>query len=177
MTFITNRYLFMLHLYSQNYRFIMKRNIGSVDRMVRLLIAFVAFVVYSRSLLNSTMSIIILIVGLLMFVTAFMRFCPLYSLLQISTYKPEADFKLLLSQGATIIDVREPGEFNSGHIKGSTNIPLSKLSTLLSSLKNKTVIACCASGARSAIAKRTLAAAGIKAYNGGSWRALNAELG
>lgn len=154
----------------------MKRNMGSADRVIRLLIAVAAFFVYSRGLVSGTMSIIVLIVGLLMFITAFLRFCPLYTLLHISTYKPEADFKLLLSQGATIIDVREPNEFNSGHINGSTNIPLSKLSAQVPALKNKTVITCCASGARSAMAKKTLVAAGVTAYNGGGWRSLKSEI-
>ncbi|MCC8142463.1 MAG: FAD-dependent oxidoreductase [Lachnospiraceae bacterium] len=34
----------------------------------------------------------------------------------------------LVEQGACIVDVREPGEYKRGHLKGSINIPLSQLS-------------------------------------------------
>ena len=32
---------------------------------------------------------------------------------------PKVDFSELMKQGAQIIDVRSPGEFSGGHIKGS----------------------------------------------------------
>lgn len=155
----------------------MKRNIGSSDRLIRLFIAVVAFWVDSRGIGGATVSTIALIIGILLFLTAFLRFCPLYALLHISTYKPEADFKALLSQGAVVVDVREPNEYRSGHISGSVNIPLSQLSAQLPALQQKTVITCCASGARSAMAKKMLVNAGITAYNGGGWRNLQTETG
>ena len=37
------------------------------------------------------------------------------------------DFNQLLEDGAYIVDVRTPGEFNSGNIKESTNIPLDQI--------------------------------------------------
>ena len=37
------------------------------------------------------------------------------------------DYKTLVKEGAIIIDVRSPMEFQSGHIKGSKNIPLDQL--------------------------------------------------
>ena len=40
---------------------------------------------------------------------------------------PKTDYKTLLQQGAEIIDVRTKGEFVSGHIKGSKNIPLNTI--------------------------------------------------
>lgn len=155
----------------------MKKNIGSTDRIVRFLIAIVAILIYNQHILNGTAAKIVLVFGMLMFVTAFMRFCPLYPLLHISSYKPEADFKMLLSNGATVIDVREPNEFSSGHIDGSINIPLSKLSENVPKLKDKTIITCCASGVRSAMAKKILVSKGITAYNGGGWRGLQQEIG
>ena len=67
------------------------------------------------------------------------------------------DFAELVKNGAQIIDVRTPGEFNGGHIKGAKNIPLQSLGNNLSKInKNKPVITCCASGARSAAAKNIL---------------------
>ena len=62
------------------------------------------------------------------------------------------NIKEFIDKGAIIIDVRTPGEFQGGHIKGSKNIPLNTLGNQIESIKkfNKPVIACCASGMRSA---------------------------
>ena len=65
------------------------------------------------------------------------------------------DYKELVKNGAQIIDVRTPAEYNGGHIKGSKNVPLQSLNQNLGKInKNKPVITCCASGARSAAADR-----------------------
>lgn len=88
-------------------------------------------------------------------------------------FGPSADFSALISDGATIIDVRTPGEYQGGHIKGSINIPLDKLGGQLKKInKDKPVITCCASGMRSASAKRILQENGYEAHNGGSWMSL-----
>jgi rhodanese-related sulfurtransferase len=84
-----------------------------------------------------------------------------------------------MSEGAVILDVRSRGEFNSGHIKGSINIPVNKLSENLNKLKskNKPIIACCASGMRSASAKGIRKLNGYtKVVNGGSWHRLERKL-
>lgn len=90
----------------------------------------------------------------------------------------KTDFKQLVLEGAAIVDVRTPGEFATGHIKGSKNIPLDKISFYCGELKKsgKPVIACCRSGARSGAAVRILKANGIEAYNGGPWDALKAKI-
>lgn len=90
------------------------------------------------------------------------------------------NFKELINSGALIVDVRTPGEYKSGHIKGSLNIPLNKLNENIPLLKrkNKPVITCCASGMRSASAVQLLKAGGIEGvYNGGGWKKLNRKAG
>ncbi len=91
---------------------------------------------------------------------------------------PKVDFSQLKKNGAQIIDVRTPGEFKSGHIQGSINIPLQSLSVSLSKIKrDKPVITCCASGMRSASAKNILKSAGFtEVYNGGGWNSLKTKL-
>jgi rhodanese-related sulfurtransferase len=84
----------------------------------------------------------------------------------------QEDFKQLVAEGATILDVRSPAEFSDGHIPGAINIPVDQLQGALGRFKNKTVITCCRSGARSDTAARMLNAAGIKAINGGAWHSL-----
>jgi rhodanese-related sulfurtransferase len=88
------------------------------------------------------------------------------------------DFKQLVSEGALIIDVRSPAEFKSGHIKGSTNIPVDKIKnkTLDLQSKGKAIITVCRSGSRSGMAKSILTSAGIKAYNGGPWNSLQGKI-
>lgn len=91
----------------------------------------------------------------------------------------KTDYRQMVSEGAIIIDVRSKGEFAGGHIKGAINLPLNDLQKNLSKLpKGKTIIACCASGMRSASAKSILKAAGFeKVYNGGGWMSLQNKLG
>ena len=48
---------------------------------------------------------------------------------------PSVNFTELVSNGAQIIDVRTKGEYASGHIKGSVNIPLQELSNNLKKIK------------------------------------------
>lgn len=88
------------------------------------------------------------------------------------------DFAELVKNGAQIIDVRTPAEFKNGHIKNAKNIPLQSLNQNLSKIsKNKPVITCCASGARSAAAKNVLENSGFsEVYNGGGWMSLQSKL-
>jgi len=84
---------------------------------------------------------------------------------------PKPDLTEVMSRGAVIVDVRTPGEYAGGHIKGSINIPLNILQSQLSRLKkDKPIITCCASGMRSASARSMLVARGFsEVHNGGSW--------
>jgi phage shock protein E len=89
------------------------------------------------------------------------------------------NYAQLVKEGAIILDVRTGGEFSTGHIKGSMNIPVNALAHNLSKLKakNKPIITCCASGMRSASAKSILQSNGFQnVYNGGSWNRLNMKI-
>lgn len=93
-------------------------------------------------------------------------------------FGPGVDFKQMVQNGAIIIDVRTPGEFNSGHIKGSKNIPLQSLASGIKSIpKDKAIITCCASGMRSANAKAQLKSMGYTTVeNGGGWSSLRGKI-
>ncbi len=57
---------------------------------------------------------------------------------------------LLETENINIIDVRSEGEFNSGHIKNSINIPLNSIPEACNQLdENETYYIVCRSGARS----------------------------
>ena len=68
----------------------------------------------------------------------------------------------LVAEGATLVDVRTPEEFASGHLEGARNIPVDQIAERAAELpRAKTVIVYCASGSRSAMAAATLARAGF----------------
>ncbi|HEX5026920.1 MAG TPA: rhodanese-like domain-containing protein [Agriterribacter sp.] len=90
----------------------------------------------------------------------------------------KTDFRSLVQSGAVILDVRTPAEYKTGHIKGSVNIPVDQVGAHITDLKkkNKPVITCCRSGARSAMAASVLKTAGIEAFNGGAWNELSNKI-
>ncbi|WP_225823873.1 rhodanese-like domain-containing protein [Streptomyces naphthomycinicus] len=67
----------------------------------------------------------------------------------------------------TVIDVRTPGEYATGHLPGAHNIPLDRLDEAADALKNAArrtpLLLVCASGARSAKGCAELAAHGVDA--------------
>jgi len=90
----------------------------------------------------------------------------------------KVDLREVISGGAVIVDVRTKGEFQTGHLRNSINIPVDNLPNNLKKLnRNKAIITCCASGARSSYAKRILKSNGFEqVYNGGSWNSLKKYL-
>lgn len=87
------------------------------------------------------------------------------------------DYAELVENGAVIVDVRTQGEYKSGHIKGSQNIPLNNLHNHLFHFKKEVpIITCCASGMRSSSAKNLLQSKGYTVYNGGGWSSLKHKL-
>lgn len=89
--------------------------------------------------------------------------------------KTREDFKKMVEQGGTIIDVRTPAEFQSGHPKNAKNIPLQNIESRINEIKKmkQPIIVCCASGMRSATAKSILEKHGIEVHNAGPWHTLN----
>ncbi|MCB1172915.1 MAG: rhodanese-like domain-containing protein [Leptospiraceae bacterium] len=79
--------------------------------------------------------------------------------------------KARIDAGALVLDVRTPGEYQSGHYPNAKLIPIDELQQRLPEIetyKNKTVITYCASGYRSRFAKEILSKAGFKdVINGG----------
>lgn len=90
---------------------------------------------------------------------------------------PDAAVQLINREKAIVIDVREPGEFASGHIKGARNLPVASFEQRLPEVaKNKALplVLVCATSMRAnrcaAIAKRLghenaqVIAGGMKAW-------------
>ena len=70
----------------------------------------------------------------------------------------------LVQDGAVLIDVRTPGEFQQHHIPGAINIPLQELERRLSELPNsdEEIVLYCRSGNRSSTARQILQRQGFE---------------
>lgn len=90
----------------------------------------------------------------------------------------------LINQGAIVIDVRKPEEFQGGHILNAKNVELGKIESdpsVVKKRKNKAVLAVCDNGLKSGRAAGLLRKAGFEhAYSLksglGSWRGENLPL-
>ncbi|HXH78751.1 rhodanese-like domain-containing protein [Nocardioides sp.] len=74
------------------------------------------------------------------------------------------DLAKALDHGATVVDVREPGEYAEGHVPGVVHIPMGHLSARVDELdRNQLVYVICASGNRSSVMTDYLTSAGFDA--------------
>ena len=65
----------------------MQKNMGSTDKMIRIIIAIVIAILYYTNVISGTTAIVLSVVALIFAITSFISFCPLYTLLGISTCK------------------------------------------------------------------------------------------
>lgn len=63
----------------------MKKNMGSTDKMIRLIIAVVIAVLFYTNVIYGTLAIVLGILAIVFALTSFINFCPLYTLLGINT--------------------------------------------------------------------------------------------
>lgn len=79
---------------------------------------------------------------------------------------PLEDVLRALSAGETVVDVREPVEFESGHLPGSRSLPSTVLRERLWELpRGRRVWLVCATGARSRQSAEWLRAIGYEAFS------------
>lgn len=67
----------------------MKKNIGNLDRIVRIILAVVFAALYFMQVITGTVGLILLIAGGVLLATALVDFCPLYKIFGINTIPPE----------------------------------------------------------------------------------------
>lgn len=65
----------------------MKKNVNSIDKVIRLLLAVVLGVLILTSQVTGTLAIIFGVLAVVLLLTSFLSFCPIYALLNISTLK------------------------------------------------------------------------------------------
>ena len=64
-----------------------KKNMGTIDRVVRFLVAALIAILYFTDQISGIAAIILGVVAVVFLITSFMSSCPLYSPLKISTIK------------------------------------------------------------------------------------------
>ncbi|NBM21038.1 rhodanese-like domain-containing protein [Streptomyces sp. GC420] len=81
----------------------------------------------------------------------------------------EVDLEVFASawtDGAVVVDVREPGEYVTGHVPGAKPIPLRDVLARVGELpKDRPVYVICASGNRSKLAADWMTSGGVDAYS------------
>lgn len=67
----------------------MKKNMGSIDRVIRLLLAIVVALLYFTGNISGTAAIVLGILALIFLITSLVGYCPAYALMGIKTHKDE----------------------------------------------------------------------------------------
>jgi hypothetical protein len=67
----------------------MKKNMGTIDKAIRILVAVVFAVLYFTHAVSGTLGIVILVLAGVFILTSLISFCPLYLPFGLSTRKKE----------------------------------------------------------------------------------------
>ena len=63
----------------------MKKNMGSADKIIRIIAAIVIAVLYFTNVISGTLGIVLLALAAVFVLTSFISFCPLYAPFGLST--------------------------------------------------------------------------------------------
>lgn len=67
----------------------MKKNMGTADRIIRLIVAAIIALLYYNGTLSGTFGVILLVLAVVFVLTSVLSFCPLYTLFGLSTCPKE----------------------------------------------------------------------------------------
>ncbi|MEI6086865.1 MAG: DUF2892 domain-containing protein [Bacteroidota bacterium] len=65
----------------------MKKNMGTIDKTIRLIVAIVFAILYFTNVVTGTLGIVLVVLGAVFVLTSLVSFCPLYLPFGISTCK------------------------------------------------------------------------------------------
>jgi hypothetical protein len=68
----------------------MKVNMGTYDRLIRLILAAGVIVLYMIDVISGVQAVVLGILAVILVVTGFMGFCPIYFPLNISTHRKKS---------------------------------------------------------------------------------------
>jgi hypothetical protein len=67
----------------------MKKNMGLIDKVIRVLVAVVVFALYFTNVISGAVGIILMVVAAIFIITSLLGFCPIYLPFGLSTAKKE----------------------------------------------------------------------------------------
>ena len=67
----------------------MKKNVGTIDKVIRILVAVVVVVLYFTNVISGTLGIVLLALAAVFVLTSLFSFCPIWLALGLSTRKKE----------------------------------------------------------------------------------------
>ena len=70
----------------------MKKNMGSADRIIRIVIAIVITLLFLNHTITGTLGIVLLVLAGIFVITSFIQTCPLYLPFGISTLRKKNEF-------------------------------------------------------------------------------------
>ena len=65
----------------------MKKNMGSADRTIRVIVAAIIAVLYFTKTINGALGIVLMVLAAIFALTSFISFCPLYLPFGLSTLR------------------------------------------------------------------------------------------
>ncbi|ASV31724.1 YgaP family membrane protein [Maribacter cobaltidurans] len=65
----------------------MKKNMGTADKTIRIIIALAVFALYYFNVIGGTLAYVLMALSVIFLLTSFISFCPLYTLFGINTCK------------------------------------------------------------------------------------------
>ena len=63
----------------------MKKNMGTADRIIRVIIAAIIALLYFNGMITGTLGIVLLVLSVIFVLTSLVSFCPLYKLFGLNT--------------------------------------------------------------------------------------------
>jgi predicted membrane-bound mannosyltransferase len=65
----------------------MKKNVGSTDKVIRIILAIIGVVLFLTNVVSGTLGYIVLAIAAILVITSIISFCPLYVPFKINTGK------------------------------------------------------------------------------------------
>jgi hypothetical protein len=63
----------------------MKKNIGTIDKAVRLVVAAIILLLYFTNMISGTLALVLIVLAMILTLTSLIGICPLYMLFGINT--------------------------------------------------------------------------------------------
>jgi hypothetical protein len=65
----------------------MKKNVGTADKVIRVILAILIAVLYFTDQISGTVAIVLGIISIMLLLTSLVSFCPFYAAVKLSTIK------------------------------------------------------------------------------------------